>query len=165
MARVAVVDLDVHHGNGTAAIFAEDPTVFTFSMHQQNNYPAIKPPSDLDVGLADGTGDDVYLELLGRHLTAVLDGHRPDLVFYLAGADPYLRDQLGGLSLTRSGLRRRDQMVFSSVHGRGLPVVMVLAGGYAHRLEDTVSIHVATVEEAVAVASTQPGGSTDGGGD
>ena len=153
--RVAVVDLDVHHGNGTASIFAGEPAVFTFSMHQENNYPALKPPSDLDLGLEDGTGDDEYLDLLVRHLPRMLDDHRPDVVFYLAGADPYLRDQLGGLSLTRDGLRQRDKTVFSLVRERGRPVVAVLAGGYAHRLEDTVSIHVSTVEEAVA-ASTVP---------
>jgi acetoin utilization deacetylase AcuC-like enzyme len=148
--RVVIVDLDVHHGNGTAAIFASDPRVFTFSMHQQNNYPAEKPPSDDDVGLPDRTGDDRYLQLLAEHLVRILDGHRPDLAFYLAGADPYREDQLGGLSLTRAGLRTRDRMVLHECRARGVPVAVTLAGGYARMTADTVQIHVATVEEAAA---------------
>lgn len=148
--RAAVIDLDVHHGNGTATVFEDDPSVFTFSMHQQNNYPLHKPPSDLDVGLPDRTGDGEYLSLLARHLPAVLEGHGPELVVYLAGADPYRDDQLGGLSLTLGGLRRRDRMVFDAARERDIPVAVVLAGGYAHRLDDTVAIHVATVEELVA---------------
>jgi acetoin utilization deacetylase AcuC-like enzyme len=146
--RVAIVDLDVHHGNGTASIFAGDPDVFTFSMHQERNYPADKPPSDLDVGLDDRTGDGAYLDALARHLPEALDGS-PDLVFYLAGADPYRDDQLGGLALTIEGLRRRDRMVLEAVQERGIPVAVVLAGGYAYRLEDTVRIHAATIEELV----------------
>jgi len=148
--RVAVVDLDVHHGNGTAAIFAEAQDVLTFSMHQQNNYPSLKPPSDLDIGLDDGTTDDEYLELLAGALPEVLDQPRPELILYLAGADPYEHDQLGGLSLTLEGLRRRDCMVLEAATERAIPVAVLMAGGYAHRLEHTVSIHVATVEEAVA---------------
>lgn len=147
--RVAVVDLDVHHGNGTAAVFADDPAVFTFSMHQENNYPADKPPSDLDVGLDDGTGDEEYLGLLDEHLPVVLDGHRPELVICLAGADPYTHDQLGGLALTLEGLRTRDRRVLEAAREREIAVAMVLAGGYAFRLDDTVAIHVATIEELV----------------
>lgn len=150
--RVAVVDLDVHHGNGTAAIFAEDPAVFTFSMHQDSNYPADKPPSDLDLGLDDGTGDEEYLDLLREHLPTVLDGHAAELVIYLAGADPYRSDQLGGLGLTPDGLRIRDRTVLEAARERGIPVAVVLAGGYAFRLDDTVAIHVATVEELLRVA-------------
>ena len=149
--RVAVVDLDVHHGNGTAAIFAEDDDVLTFSMHQQNNYPFLKPPSDLDVGLGDGTEDGEYLDLLERALADVLGESAPELIVYLAGADPYEHDQLGGLSLTLEGLRRRDRMVLERAVGRTIPIAVLMAGGYAHELDDTVSIHVATVEEAVAV--------------
>ena len=149
--RAAVVDLDVHHGNGTAAIFADDPDVFTFSMHQERNYPETKPPSDLDVGLEDGTGDEEYLALLERHLPRVLDGHDPQLVLHLAGADPYHDDQLGGLGLTLDGLRRRDRMVLEAAREREIAVAVVLAGGYAYRLEDTVTIHAATMEEVVAV--------------
>ena len=148
--RVAVVDLDVHHGNGTAAIFADDDEVFTFSMHQQNNYPFVKPPSDLDIALEDGTADGEYLGLLETALTDVLGESMPELIVYLAGADPYVHDQLGGLSLTLEGLRRRDRMVLEHAVERSVPIAVLMAGGYAHKLEDTVSIHVATVEEAVA---------------
>ncbi len=147
--RAAVVDLDVHHGNGTAAIFTGDASVFTFSMHQQNNYPAWKPPSDLDLGLPDETGDDDYRALLARHLPDILDRHAPDLVVYLAGADPYERDQLGGLALTIDGLRRRDALVLEAARARGIPVAVTLAGGYAANERDTVEIHVNTVREAV----------------
>ena len=147
--RPAIVDLDVHHGNGTAAIFADDPAVFTFSMHQEDNYPATKPPSDLDLGLEDGTGDADYLALLEEHLPRVLDGHEADLVIYLAGADPYREDQLGGLALTLDGLRRRDRAVIEAARDRGIPIAVVLAGGYAKRPDDTVMIHAATIEELV----------------
>lgn len=150
VARVLVVDLDVHHGNGTAAIFAAEPRVFTFSMHQQANYPVEKPPLDLDVGLADGTGDDAYLALLDEHLKRALEAHSPELVFYLAGADPYREDQLGGLGLTLDGLRERDRRVFRACREAGAAVAVVLAGGYARDTADTVAIHAATVEEAVA---------------
>ena len=149
--RSVVVDLDVHHGNGTASILADEPAVFTFSMHQENNYPAHKPPSDLDIGLEDGVGDDEYLALLTGGLPHVLDGHEPELVLYLAGADPYRDDQLGGLRLTLDGLRQRDKVVFEAARDRGISIAVVLAGGYAHRLEDTVAIHAATIEELVAV--------------
>lgn len=147
--RVAVVDLDVHHGNGTAAIFADEPAVYTLSVHQENNYPAEKPPSDLDVGLSDGVGDDGYLEVVERSLATLFQAFEPDAVLYLAGADPYRDDQLGGLRLTLDGLRRRDRTVFRESAARDVPVATVLAGGYAWRLEDTVAIHVATVEEAM----------------
>lgn len=146
--RAAVVDCDVHHGNGTAAIFAEDPDVFTFSIHQAHNYPAIKPPSRLDVHLEDGVGDEEYLARLEPAVEAAL-ASSPDLVFYLAGADPYVEDQLGGLSLTFEGLRRRDRLVLHAARRASVPVVVTLAGGYARRLEDTVTIHAATVEEAI----------------
>ena len=147
--RVAVVDLDVHHGNGTAFIFESDPRVFTFSMHQQHNYPMWKPRSTLDIGLADGTRDATYLRELERALPQVM-AHRPECVFYLAGADPYEDDQLGGLRLTKEGLRTRDRMVIEAVRTADVPLVMVLAGGYARRVEDTVDIHVATILEAQA---------------
>jgi len=146
--RALVVDLDVHHGNGTAAIFAGDSTVFTFSMHQQANYPAVKPPSDLDLGLRDGTGDDAYLALLGQHLPEIITRHRPDLACYLAGADPYEHDQLGGLGLTLEGLERRDRLVLTALAQAGVPVAVSLAGGYAVRVADTVEIHCRTVRAA-----------------
>lgn len=148
--RAAVVDLDVHHGNGTAAILGDDPDVFTFSMHQEHNYPFPKPPGDLDVGLDDGTRDERYLELLDTHLPSILDDHRPELVIYLAGADPYRGDQLGGLRLSRDGLRKRDRMVFTSCRERDVPVAVVLAGGYAIVQDQTVEIHCTTVREALA---------------
>ena len=148
MARVAVVDLDVHHGNGTAFIFESDPRVFTFSIHQQHNYPMWKPRGSLDVGLPDGAGDSRYLRELERALPAVM-ASSPQCVFYLAGADPYEDDQLGGLRLTREGLRERDRFVIGTVSRAGVPLVIVLAGGYARRVADTVAIHAATIEEAV----------------
>ncbi|MEX2467337.1 MAG: histone deacetylase [Gemmatimonadota bacterium] len=146
--RVTVVDLDVHHGNGTAAIFADENRVTTFSMHQENNYPALKPPSTLDVGLPDGTDDEAYLARLHEHLPRVLKPV-PDLVVYLAGADPYREDMLGGLSLSLEGLRERDRVVLHAAREAGAAVAVTLAGGYARRTDDTVSIHVATVEEAL----------------
>jgi acetoin utilization deacetylase AcuC-like enzyme len=147
--RVAIVDCDVHHGNGTAAIFADDPDVFTLSVHQENNYPALKPPSTLDVALDDGTGDDEYLARLDAALPRVA-AHRPDLVFYLAGADPYYDDQLGGLGLTLEGLRARDAHVLGTFRHAGVSMAVTLAGGYARRIGDTVAIHHATIEEAFA---------------
>jgi acetoin utilization deacetylase AcuC-like enzyme len=150
--RVAIVDLDVHHGNGTAFLFERDPNVFTFSMHQQHNYPMWKPRGSLDIGLADGTHDEVFLVELERALPLVM-ASRPECVFYLAGADPYEGDQLGGLRLTKEGLRRRDRRVLETAHVAGLPVVVVLAGGYARSVEDTIAIHCATIEE---VARLEP---------
>ena len=145
--RIAIVDLDVHHGNGTAFTFESDPRVFTCSIHQQHNYPMWKPRGSLDIGLPDGAPDAAYLHELGKALPAVM-AHAPRCVFYLAGADPYEDDQLGGLRLTRDGLRERDRMVFGAARAAGVPVVVTLAGGYARRVEDTVAIHVATIEEA-----------------
>ena len=146
--RAAVIDVDVHHGNGTAAIFRDDPSVFTFSIHEEDNYPATKPPSDQDVGLETGTGGDAYLAALEHWVPRLLERHRPDLVAYVAGADPFEEDQLGRLRLTREDLRARDRLTFEAARSRGIPVVAFLAGGYARRVEDTVAIHVAMVEEA-----------------
>ncbi len=148
--RIAVVDLDVHHGNGTAAIFADEPRVFTFSMHHQWNYPALKPPGDLDVGLEDGVGDEEYLGLLREHLPRILEEFRPELILYLAGADPYEADQLGGLALSLEGLRARDELVLETAGEAGVGVAVTLAGGYAIRPSDTVAIHCGTVEAALA---------------
>ena len=144
--RAAVIDLDVHHGNGTAMIFERDPRVFTFSMHQQHNYPFFKPRSDLDIGLEDGTGDDPYLARLRGALPRVFESH-PEIAVYLAGADPFEADQLGGLRLTKAGLRERDRLVIDASRRAGVPLVTVLAGGYAREVRDTVDIHAATVEE------------------
>jgi acetoin utilization deacetylase AcuC-like enzyme len=148
-ARVAVVDCDVHQGNGTAAIFRDEPAVFTFSLHGAKNFPFRKEASDLDVTFEDGAGDGEYLAALDAHLPAVLDGHEPDLVFYLAGADPYEGDRLGRLRLTIDGLRARDRMVFDACRARDLPVVVVMSGGYAPDVDAIVTIHVNTIREAV----------------
>jgi acetoin utilization deacetylase AcuC-like enzyme len=142
------VDLDVHHGNGTAFIFESDPRVFTFSMHQQHNYPMWKPRGSLDIGLPDGTHDVAFLHQLDEALPLVM-AHDPQCVFYLAGADPYEDDQLGGLRLTKEGLRERDRRVIGTVRRAGVPLVVTLAGGYARQIDDTVVIHAATIEEAV----------------
>lgn len=146
--RALVVDCDVHHGDGTAAIFAGDRSVFTLSIHQFNNYPAHKPPSDLDIHLADGTGDEEYLERLRAAYVPALARHRPELVIYVAGADAYFQDQLGGLSLSLEGLIARDRLVLESALEQRIPVAIVLAGGYAVQLEDTVTIHVNTARVA-----------------
>jgi acetoin utilization deacetylase AcuC-like enzyme len=158
--RAAIVDLDVHHGNGTAFIFALFPSVFTFSMHQQHNYPMWKPKGSLDIGLPDGAGDSRFLRELERALPLIMESG-PQCVFYLAGADPYEDDQLGGLRLTRDGLGRRDRMVIDTVTAAGVPLVIVLAGGYARHVEDTVAIHVATIEEAKRAAPQHTSHGTD----
>jgi len=141
--RAAIVDLDVHQGNGTAFIFQGQPDVYTFSMHQENNYP-VKQRSDLDIGLPDGIEDEEYIALLARALPDILDSHKPQLVVYLAGADPYEQDMLGGLGLTLEGLRRRDACVIDHCRRRAIPLAAVLAGGYAADVSDTIRIHHAT---------------------
>jgi acetoin utilization deacetylase AcuC-like enzyme len=143
--RAAVVDCDVHHGNGTSMIFERDSDVFTFSIHQQLNYPLFKPRSDLDIGLEDGAGDQRYLEALAGALPRVLES-RPELIVYLAGADPYEGDRLGGLKLTKAGLAERDRLVVAAARAAGVPLAMVLAGGYAVDVQDTVDIHIATID-------------------
>ena len=142
--RALVVDCDVHHGNGTAAIFAGDTTVFTLSIHQFNNYPSEKPPSSLDIHLADGIVDAEYLQRLGNGYRAALTMFKPELVLYVAGADPYCEDQLGGLSLTIDGLKERDRLVMWTALTHRIPVAVVLAGGYAASVEDTITIHANT---------------------
>ena len=147
--RAAVVDLDVHQGNGTAAAFAGDPRVFTFSMHQESNYPASKTYGTMDVGLEDGAGDEAYLEALRRALPRVLDESGAELVVYQAGVDPYEKDQLGGLRLTEGGLRERDRTVFREAFRRGQPVAVTLGGGYAADPGVTARLHANTMEEAL----------------
>jgi len=154
--KAMVVDTDVHHGNGTAAIFRNDPTVFTISIHQENNYPAHKPPSSIDLNMADGADDDEYLGVLIPAVQKALDEFKPEILFYVGGADPYCEDQLGGLSLTKEGLKRRDRQVFEEARRRGIPVATTLAGGYARRVEDTVRIHVNTILAAQEVAQKHP---------
>jgi acetoin utilization deacetylase AcuC-like enzyme len=149
------VDTDVHHGNGTAAIFGNDPSVYTLSIHQENNYPMPKPPSDEDIGLDDGTRDADYLDALEGGVLRALKKMTPDIIFYVGGADPYREDQLGGLALTIDGLRQRDRLVFEHARRRGIPVASTLAGGYARHVADTVRIHVNTIVAARDVALQQ----------
>jgi acetoin utilization deacetylase AcuC-like enzyme len=148
--RFAVVDLDVHQGNGTAHIFADDGEVFTFSMHGAKNYPLFKLRSSLDVELPDGTEDEEYLATLARHLPRVF-AHAPDVVFYLGGADPFAGDRLGRLALSIDGLRARDELVLGECRARGVAVATVMSGGYAADIKDTVEIHCNTVRAAKAV--------------
>jgi len=145
--KALVVDCDVHHGNGTAAIFKGDRSVLTLSLHQFNNYPSEKPPSVIDVDLRDGVEDGEYLDRLGGALQVAMS-FAPDLLIYLAGADPYCEDQLGGLALTLDGLKRRDQLVFETALAQSVPVAVVLAGGYARDSDDTVTIHCNTAKAA-----------------
>jgi acetoin utilization deacetylase AcuC-like enzyme len=154
--KVIVVDTDVHHGNGTAAIFRKDHTVFTISIHQENNYPADKPPSSIDLNMDDRVDDDEYLGALIPAVQKALDEFQPDMLFYVGGADPYCEDQLGGLSLTKEGLKRRDRQVFEEARRRKIPVATTLAGGYARRVEDTIRIHVNTILAAREVAEKYP---------
>jgi len=160
--KAIVVDTDVHHGNGTAAIFAEDESVFTLSIHQLNNYPGYKPPSDLDLDMDDRVEDDEYLGALIPAVQSALDEFKPDLLFYVGGADPFCEDQLGGLMLTKKGLKERDRRVFEEARRRGIPVATALAGGYARRVEDTVRIHVNTIVAAREVALNFPSASAAG---
>ncbi len=146
--RALVVDVDVHQGNGTAAIFAHDPSVYTLSIHQFNNYPAVKPPSTVDIHLEDDTGDEAYMDRLRGPVETALDEFRPELLMYVAGSDPYEHDKLGGLSLTMNGLFERDLMVMEAAFSRNVPVCVTLAGGYAMKLEDTVTIHTNTAKAA-----------------
>jgi acetoin utilization deacetylase AcuC-like enzyme len=143
--RAIVVDTDVHQGNGTAAIFAKDETVYTLSIHQENNYPFYKPPSSMDIDLEDGVGDSEYLAKLDVGLAKAFADFRPDILFYVAGADPYREDQLGGLMLTLDGLAARDALVVSYARKAGVPMVSTFAGGYARNVGDTVKIHCGTI--------------------
>jgi acetoin utilization deacetylase AcuC-like enzyme len=146
--RVLVIDCDVHQGNGTAAIFRDDPSVFTFSIHGANNFPFAKEPGDLDIELPDGTGDREYLAALERGLVTALERAAADLALYLAGADPYLDDRLGRLALTKQGLLDRDRMVLDACAAAGVPVAVTMAGGYARDIADTVEIQFNTIETA-----------------
>lgn len=146
--RALVIDLDVHQGNGTAAIFREDPEVFTFSMHGAKNYPFEKPPSTLDVPLPDATTDAAYLETLRQHLPDVLDQAAPDLVFYLAGIDVMADDRYGRMALSRDGLHARDRYVLEAIRARAHPVALLLSGGYAATPELTADLHAVAFREA-----------------
>jgi acetoin utilization deacetylase AcuC-like enzyme len=148
--RAAIVDCDVHQGNGTATIFAGDTQTFTFSMHGANNYPLVKPRSSLDIELPDGTGDHAYLAVLERSLEPVFQ-HEPEIVFYLAGADPFAGDKLGKLSLSIEGLRLRDELVLRECYERETPVTTVMSGGYGKQIAETVEIHCNTIRAVKAV--------------
>jgi acetoin utilization deacetylase AcuC-like enzyme len=148
VARPLIVDCDVHQGNGTAAIFRDDASVFTFSIHAAKNYPFVKQQSDLDVALPDHTADAPYLHALERGLEVAFDRHRPDCVFYVAGADPFYGDRLGRLALTVGGLAARDALVLDRCRTAGVPVVVTMGGGYAPELETIVRIHANSVHEA-----------------
>ncbi len=150
LTRAAVVDVDVHQGNGTARIFAGDPDVYTFSLHGARNFPFRKERSTLDVELDDGCDDAAYLAALDAHLEPALDAARPELVFYLGGADPFVHDRFGRLGLSKTGLARRDARVFQAVRHRGIPLVVTMAGGYARRLEDVIDIQGTMVGAALA---------------
>jgi acetoin utilization deacetylase AcuC-like enzyme len=150
--RVAIIDLDVHQGNGTARIFRDDPTVFTLSLHGQKNFPFRKEASDLDVDLPDGTSDEAYLQALEQALEELAHRFDPGLVIYLAGADPHEGDRLGRLKLTWDGLEARDRRVFDWAWQRGLPLAFAMAGGYGHRLEDTVQVQINTFRVAESYA-------------
>lgn len=154
--KAMMVDTDVHDGNGTAAIFAGDASVFTLSIHQENNYPAYKPPATVDLAVDDGVEDEEYLEILLPEVEKGIAQFHPELLCYVGGADPYCEDQLGGLSLTKKGLMERDRQVFKLARARGIPVMTVLAGGYARRVEDTVRIHVNTIVAAREMAELFP---------
>ncbi len=147
--RVVVLDCDAHQGNGTAALTAGDPTIYTFSIHNESGFPLHKVASDLDVGLADNVGDEVYLAALEEGVRTALERAQADLAIYLAGADPYEGDLLGGLALSKEGLACRDRLVLTHCRQRGLPVAVVMAGGYGRHVEDTVEIHRTTVRIAV----------------
>ena len=149
--RVAVIDCDVHQGNGTAAIFRGDRNVFTLSLHGAKNFPFKKEVSHLDIEFEDGTGNETYLLSLARALDFVLSTHNPDVLFYLAGADPYEGDRLGRLKLTIEGLRQRDETVLTRCHRDGLPVVITMSGGYAPDVDAIVRIHTNTIQTAVSL--------------
>lgn len=164
--RALVVDCDVHQGNGTASIFARDESVLTLSIHQLNNYPAVKPPSTVDIDLADGVGDEEYLDRLRASYLTLIGGFQPQLVMYVAGADPYGQDQLGGLNLTIEGLRARDHLVIETALQHRAAVAVTLAGGYAWDISDTITIHANTIQAARDVLKEMrrpgacPGGSS-----
>lgn len=146
--RVVVIDCDVHQGNGTADITRDDPTIFTFSIHGEKNFPFRKVAGDLDIGLPDGTTDEIYLELVYEGTRRAIMMSSPDLAIYIAGADPFEGDRLGKLKITKHGLSERDKIVFDLCQGAGLPVAIAMGGGYAPNIDDIVDIHVQTIRQA-----------------
>jgi acetoin utilization deacetylase AcuC-like enzyme len=155
--RVIVIDTDVHQGNGTASILQDDPTVFTFSIHAEKNFPFHKERSDLDVPLPDGADDDTYLEALRSGLERALEESRPELAIYLAGADPFESDRLGRLSVSKAGLAERDRLVLEACRERSIPVAVTMAGGYSENVRDIVDIHFASINRAARMAQPQRG--------
>jgi acetoin utilization deacetylase AcuC-like enzyme len=151
--KAMVIDCDLHQGNGTAFIFSGDKDVFTFSIHQEDNYPFPKPAGSLDIGLEDGAGDGRYLEELDKNIPGIIENFEPELIIYVAGADPYKEDQIGGLGLTIEGLKKRDEFVFAAANKAKVPICVVLAGGYAVKKEDTAKIHYNTVKLALKYAA------------
>ncbi len=156
-AKCLVIDLDVHQGNGTAAMTRDDSNIFAFSMHGAENYPFVKERSDLDIELPDGTGDAIYLESLRAALIQIRTQFAPSLVIYLAGADPFCDDRLGRLALTKAGLLARDRQVLEFVRGLGVPMAIAMAGGYGRTIQDTVDIHFQTVNCALQYANNKSG--------
>ena len=147
--KVAIIDLDVHQGNGTASILENDPSIFTFSIHGENNFPFSKEVSDLDIGLPDGTGDEFYLAALHQGLQKLEGQFKPDFIIYLAGADPHEGDRLGKLSITKNGMGQRDQCVFQFALDRQIPIAFSMAGGYGKEIQSTVDIHFQTIQTAL----------------
>lgn len=152
-ARIAILDCDVHQGNGTASIFRNDPSVFTFSVHGEKNFPFHKEPSDLDIALPDGAGDAEYLTAVESGVRRALEDFQPELAIFLAGADPYSGDNLGRLAVSKAGLQQRDRLVFSLCRAHAVPVAVTLSGGYGKRIEDTVDIHFQTIRLAVSLSA------------
>ncbi|MDZ7719179.1 MAG: histone deacetylase [Balneolaceae bacterium] len=152
--KILVIDCDVHQGNGTAKIFSNDPDVYTFSIHGEKNYPFVKPPSSCDIGLPDGTGDSTYMKNLTDALSTIFENFVPDLVFYLAGIDPLKSDHFGRLSLSLSGLREREHIVIETVTQKGYPLVLLLSGGYAPTITQTIEAHAIMFEEAMIISKS-----------
>ncbi|MFH1594326.1 MAG: histone deacetylase [Candidatus Omnitrophota bacterium] len=151
--RALIVDCDLHQGNGTAFIFQNEDRVFTFSIHQENNYPFHKPKSDLDIGLQDRTKDKMYLEHLNDNIPKIISSFKPELVVYVAGADPFESDQIGNLALTKRGLKDRDEFIYNQARNYQIPVAVVLAGGYAINYEDTVDIQFTTIKTGIEICN------------
>jgi len=149
--RALIIDCDLHQGNGTAFIFANDKDVFTFSIHQEHNYPFYKPASDMDIGLPDRIKDRAYLKKMEDNIPRVISDFRPDLIVYVAGADPYENDQIGNLGISMNGLIKRDEFVFSQALNYNIPISVVLAGGYAYNYDDTVEIHANTIKTGLKI--------------
>lgn len=151
--RILIVDLDVHHGDGTATIFSGEPSIFTFSVHGEKNFPTRKPAGDLDIGLPDGTSDQAYLEVIAEHLSPLIDHHQPEIIFYNAGVDPHEKDRLGRLSLSEQGLMARDRLVIETARARHIPLVTVLGGGYGEDRDRVARLHANSIDIALSLST------------